>query len=63
MSRPPLRIHRPLRYRIHCAGCRAEIEICPDELNDRLALCPRCRLPNPTPVYALLSGRRKELKD
>lgn len=54
----PLRIKRPLVYTIHCSGCRAEIEIAPAQLEDRLALCPQCRLPNPTPVFALLSGRR-----
>jgi hypothetical protein len=55
----PLPIKKPLRYTLHCAGCKAEIEICPDELNDRLAVCPKCRMPNSTPVFALLSGRRK----
>ncbi len=59
MSHPPLRIARPLSYTIACAGCRAEMQICPQELDSRIALCPKCNLPNPTPVYALLSGRRK----
>lgn len=59
MSNPPPRISRPLRYTILCSGCGAEVQICPDELNDRLAVCPHCKLPNPTPVFALLSGRRR----
>ncbi|MBX3461386.1 MAG: hypothetical protein KF696_15685 [Planctomycetes bacterium] len=59
MSNPPLRISRPLRYTILCEGCKGEISICPDELNERLAVCPRCRMPNRTPVFGLLSGRRK----
>ncbi|MCB9893287.1 MAG: hypothetical protein H6839_02435 [Planctomycetes bacterium] len=58
MSEPRLHIRKPLRYVIHCSGCDAEIEICPDELNDRLAVCPSCNQPNPTPIHALLSGRR-----
>ena len=58
MSEPRLNIHRPLRYVIHCRGCDEEIEICPTELDDRLAVCPHCNLPNATPIHALLSGRR-----
>ena len=58
----PLKIHRPLRYVIHCAGCSAEIEICPNELDDKLAVCEQCNLPNATPIYALLSGRQKRGK-
>jgi rRNA maturation endonuclease Nob1 len=54
-----LHIKKPLRYTLHCAGCKAEIEICPAELDDRLAVCPHCRMPNSTPIFALLSGRRK----
>lgn len=54
----PLRIKRPLVYTIRCSGCRAEIQIAPAQLDDRLAQCADCGLPNPTPVYALLSGRR-----
>jgi hypothetical protein len=55
----PLQIRKPLRYTLHCAGCKAEIEICPEELNDRMAVCPQCKMPNSTPIFALLSGRRK----
>jgi rRNA maturation endonuclease Nob1 len=55
----PLRIHKPLRYVIRCAGCGEDVEIRPDELEDKLAICGHCNLPNATPVYALLSGRRK----
>lgn len=63
MRSPIYRISRPLRYTIACAGCRAEIQICPDELNERLAVCPSCKLPNRTPVYALLAGHGgKDLK-
>ncbi len=63
MSEPPVRISRPLRYTIICAGCRGEVEICPDELDERLAVCPKCNLPNRTPVFALLSGRRRATID
>ncbi|MBK9975159.1 MAG: hypothetical protein IPP14_10345 [Planctomycetes bacterium] len=49
---------RPLRYVIRCSGCRGEMEIAPAELDQRLALCPHCNLPNPTPIWALLSGRK-----
>jgi hypothetical protein len=59
MSKPPLQLVKPLRYLIACAGCRAEVEICPTELDDRIAVCSRCNMPNPTPVFALLSGRQK----
>lgn len=58
MSEPRLHIKKPLRYVIHCSGCGGEIEICPDELDDRLAVCGHCNQPNPTPIHALLSGRR-----
>lgn len=58
MNQAPLPLKRPLVYTIHCSGCRAEIEIAPEALDDKLAVCPQCRLPNATPVYALLSGRR-----
>ncbi|MBE7490955.1 MAG: hypothetical protein HS108_04260 [Planctomycetes bacterium] len=53
------RLRRPLRYTIRCHGCRAELEIAPEELDQRLAVCGRCGQANPTPVYALLSGRRQ----
>lgn len=56
MSKRIYRLGRPLRYTISCAGCRADIRICPEELNERLAVCPSCKLPNRTPVYALLAG-------
>jgi hypothetical protein len=59
MSNPPLRLARSLRYTISCAGCKGEMQICPDELDSRIAVCPKCNLPNPTPVFALLSGRKK----
>jgi hypothetical protein len=59
MNQTPRPIKRPLRSTIHCSGCRAEIEIAPGELDDRMAICPSCKLPNPTPIYALLSGRHK----
>ena len=59
MTSPNLRVARPLRYVIACAGCKAEIEICPEELDSRIAVCGKCNLPNPTPVFALLSGRRR----
>lgn len=49
---------RPLRYVIRCSACRGEMEIAPAELDARLAVCPHCKLPNPTPVWALLSGRK-----
>lgn len=56
MSTPQLPVSRPLRYVIHCAGCDAEVEICPDELDDKIAACPECGLPNPTPIYGLLKN-------
>jgi predicted nucleic acid-binding Zn ribbon protein len=62
LSEPHLHIHQPLRYVIHCSGCGEEIEICPDELDDRLAVCPSCNQPNRTPIHALLSGRRHRPK-
>lgn len=51
-------IRPPLRYTISCSGCREPMEIAPASMDDRIALCPHCKMPNPTPIYALLSGRR-----
>lgn len=48
----------PLRYHIRCAGCGGEVEICPDQLSSKIAVCADCGMPNATPIYALLSGRR-----
>jgi hypothetical protein len=63
LSEPHLHIHKPLSYVIHCAGCGEEIEICPSELDDRLAVCPHCNLPNATPIYGLLRGRKPKSQD
>lgn len=60
MTSEPLPIKKPLRYVIQCAGCKRELEICPSELDDRIAVCPHCNLPNATPVFGLLSGRQKK---
>lgn len=49
---------RPLQYVIRCAGCNGEVAIAPAELENRMAVCPHCGLPQPTPVFALLSGRK-----
>lgn len=54
MSTPRLHVSKPLRYVIRCAGCAAEIEVCPDELDDKIVACPECNMPNPTPIYGLL---------
>ncbi|MCA8935189.1 MAG: hypothetical protein KDB68_03210 [Planctomycetes bacterium] len=59
--RPITRI--PLRYVIHCSGCGEEVEICPEELDDKLAVCPHCNMPNATPIYALLNGQRGKSQD
>lgn len=63
MSEPRLNIHKPLRYVIHCSGCDHEIEICPEELDDRIAVCPQCSRPNATPIFRLLSGRGTNSQD
>lgn len=57
MSTPRLPASKPLRYVIRCAGCGEEIEICPSELNERIAVCPACEMPNPTPIFGLLRGQ------
>lgn len=59
MSEQPKNIRKPLRYTLLCAGCKGEVTICPEELDSRLAVCPQCKMPNSTPVFALLSGRRQ----
>ncbi|MBZ0135250.1 MAG: hypothetical protein K8I27_02615 [Planctomycetes bacterium] len=59
MTESPLHIRKPLRYVVRCAGCKEDVEICPTELDDKIAICPHCNLPNATPIFALLSGRRK----
>ncbi len=59
MSTPRLPASKPLRYVIRCAGCAHELEICPTELDDRIAICPECEMPNPTPIFGLLQGRDK----
>lgn len=55
MSKTP---ERSLRYVIRCAGCHHEITIEPAKLDDQMAVCPKCNEVNPTPIYALLSGRQ-----
>jgi predicted amidophosphoribosyltransferase len=59
----PLQMRKPLRYTMACSGCGQDIEVCPDELDQRLAVCPHCKQPNRTPIYGLLSGRRKATWD
>lgn len=63
MNDTPSAPRRVLRYTISCIGCRGEIEIAPAELDQRLAVCPHCRMANPTPIHALLSGRRPGPRD
>lgn len=54
---------RLLQYTIRCAGCRAEVEMCPEQLSSKIAVCPECGLPNATPIYALLSGRHPRTQE
>lgn len=48
-----------LRYVIRCAGCGKELEIVPEQLADRLAVCPSCGQANPTPIFRVLAGDKR----
>ncbi|MCC6464655.1 MAG: hypothetical protein IT463_04870 [Planctomycetes bacterium] len=61
MNQRPV-VKRPLQYVIRCASCNGEVVIAPAELENSLAVCPHCGLPQATPVFALLSGRKPPAK-
>lgn len=59
----PRLVKPPLQYTIRCAGCGGDVEMCPEQLSSKIAVCPECGMPNATPIYALLSGRHPRTKE